>query len=77
MNFICAAMSGVGAIVQAKRERERERGSGQAGVRAARQQEAGSRKAGLGSQHIVRRQGAGGCWPGVRSRRQGVSQNRD
>ena len=25
MNFICAAMSGVGAIVQAKRERERER----------------------------------------------------
>ena len=25
MSFICAAMSGVGAIVQAKRERERER----------------------------------------------------
>ena len=34
MSFICAAMSGVGDIVQAKRER----GSGQARVRTARRQ---------------------------------------
>ena len=53
MSFICAGMSEVGAIVQAKRERER--GSDEAGVRTARrsgQQEAGSRKAGLGSRTL-------------------------
>ena len=76
MSFICAAMSGVGAIVQAKRERERER------LRPGRSENSpaaggGVKKSWAGLPHIVRRQGAGGCWPGVRSRRQGVSQNRD
>ena len=59
--------NGAGAIVQSEveRERQRERGSGQAGDRTARQH-AGSWKAGLGS-HIVRSRGCQETGEGGRS----------